>query len=107
MAMQTTPHTQTEQGVNSDATDLEPNTTPQEMGRGDDAKTYEIADGAQTGSNRAFHATDGRDHLPKTSDEGTANTPSRHSQVPTDNGTGITSSAPSKEREEQEKVLGK
>lgn len=107
MALQTTPHTETEQDVNSDETDLEPNMAPQDMGRGEDAKTYEIADGAQTGSNRSFHATDGRDTQPKSLDEGTANTPSRHSQLPTEGGSGITSSAPAKERETQEKVLGK
>ncbi|MGI4831440.1 MAG: hypothetical protein ACRYFU_25150 [Janthinobacterium lividum] len=107
MAMQTTPHTETQQDVNSDQTDLEPNMQPQDMGRGEDAKTYEIADGAQTAGNRSFHSTDGRDNQPKSLDEGTANTPSRHSQVPTEGGTGITSSGPAKERETQEKVIGK
>lgn len=107
MAMQTTPHTETEQDVNSAETDLEPNMAPQDMGRGADAKIYENADGAQTGGNRSFYSTDGRDNQPKSLDPGTENTPSRHSQVPTEGGAGITSSAPDKERETQEKVLGK
>ena len=107
MAVQTTPHTETEQDVNSAQTDLEPNLAPQDMGRGADAKIYENADGAQTGGNRSFHSTDGRDNQPKSLDEGTGMTESRHSQVPTDGGQGITSSAPAKERDTQEKVLGR
>lgn len=107
MAIQTTPHTSTEQDVNSAEMDLEPNMNPQDAGRGDDAKLYENADGAQTAGNRSFHSTAGRDNQPKSIDEGTANTPSRHSQLPTNEGTGITNSAPAKERETQEKVLGK
>ena len=107
MAVQTTPHTETEQDVNSAEMDLEPNMAPQDTGRGADAALYENADGAQTGGNRSFHSTDGRDNQPKSLDEGTGMTPSRHSQVPTEGGAGITSSAPDKERETQEKVLGK
>ena len=107
MAMQTTPHTETEQDVNSAEMDLEPNMNTQDVGRGDDAKIYANDDGAQTGGNRSFHSTAGRDNQPKSIDEGTANTPSSHSQLPTHEGTGITSSGPDKERETQEKVFGK
>ncbi len=107
MAMQTTPHTETEQDVNSAEMDLEPSMNPQDMGRGEDAKIYENADGAQTGGNRSFHSTDGRDNQPKSIDEGTGLTESRHAQVPTGDGQGITNSVGSKERETQEKVLGK
>lgn len=107
MAIPTTPHTETEQDVNSAEMDLEPGMAPQDMGRGTDAAIYANDDGAQTGGNRSFHSTDGRDNQPKSLDEGTANTPSHHSQLPTSDGAGITSSAPEKERETQEKVLGK
>ena len=107
MAIQTTPHTNTEQDVNSAEMDLEPNMNPQDAGRGEDSKLYENADGAQTAGNRSFHSTAGRDNQPKSIDEGTENTPSRHSQLPTSGGTGITSSSPDKERETQEKVFGK
>ena len=107
MAVQTTPHNSTEQDVNSAEMDLEPNMNPQDVGRGDDAKLYENADGAQTGGNRSFHTTDGRDNQPKSIDEGTGLTESRHAQVPTGENQGITNSAGSKERETQEKVLGK
>ncbi len=107
MAVQTTPHTETEQDVNSAERDLEPNMSPQDMGRGADAKIYENADGAQTGGNRSFHSTDGHDNQPKSIDEGTGLTESRHAQVPTGDNQGITNSLGSKERATQEKVLGK
>ena len=107
MAIQSTPHTETEQDVNSAQTDLEPNMAPQDMGRGADAAIYDNADGAQTGSNRSFHSTDGRDNQPKSIDEGTGMTPSRHNQVPVGDAPGITNSGGIKERETQEKVLGK
>ncbi len=107
MAVQTTPHTETEQDVNSAEMDLEPNMAPQDMGRGADAKIYENADGAQTGGNRSFYSTDGRDNQPKSIDEGTGLTESRHAQIPTGDSQGITNSRGSKERETQEKVLGK
>ena len=106
MAIQTTPHTETEQNISAEM-DLEPNMAPQDMGRGADAATYEDAEGAQTGGNRSFHATDGRDNQPKSLDEGTAMTPSRHHQIPTSDAPGITNSGGSKERETQEKVIGK
>ena len=107
MAIQTTPHTETEQDVNSAEMDLEPNMAPQDMGRGADAKIYENSDGAQTAGNRSFHSTDGRDHQPKSLDEGTENTPSRHNQVPVGDTPGVSNSGGNKERETQEKVLGK
>ena len=107
MAIQTTPHTNTQQNVNSAAMDLEPNMNPQDPGRGADAKLYENADGAQTGGDRSFHANAERDHLPKSIDEGTGLTASRHEQLPTEGGQGVTNSAPGKERATQEKVLGK
>ncbi len=39
MAVQKTPHTNSQQNVNSAAMDLEPNQSPQDVGRGEDAKT--------------------------------------------------------------------
>lgn len=71
MAVQKTPHTNTQQNVNSAAMDLEPNQSPQDLGRGEDAKLYENAEGAQTGEDRAFHRNDRRDNQPKSIDEGT------------------------------------
>ena len=106
MAVQTTPHTETEQDVNPAQPDREPNKNPQETLPAD-PKLYEHTDGAQTAGNRSFHANAGHDNQPKSIDEGTGLTESRHAQVPTDDGHGITNSSGSKERETQEKVLGK
>ena len=92
MAIQTTPHTETEQDVNSAEMDLEPNMAPQDMGRGADAQTYENADGAQTAGNRSFHSTAGRDNQPKSLDEGTENTQGHLSPVPVGDTQGVTNS---------------
>lgn len=51
---QTTPHTESQANQDRAQDDLEPNAFVQDLGRGDDAATYEIADGAQTGGDRAF-----------------------------------------------------
>ncbi len=106
MAVQKTPHTSTEQDVNSADMDLEPNMNPQDSYRAD-PELYNNADGAQTAGNRSFHSTAGSDNQPKSIDEGTGLTESRHAQVPTGDAQGITNSPGSRERETQEKVLGK
>ena len=72
-----------------------------------DPKLYENTDGAQTAGNRSFHSTDGRDNQPKSLDEGTANTIPNGPTLPQGNAQGVTNSVGSKERETQEKVLGK
>lgn len=106
MAVQTTPHTNTEQDVNSAEMDLEPNMNPQDSLRADPA-LYDNSDGAQTAGNRSFHSTAGRDNQPKSIDEGTQNTGSQTPTLPTGAGSGITSHSGSAERSEQEKVVGK
>lgn len=62
MAVQTTPHTNTQQNVDSAAMDLETGVSRQDLGQGDDAKLYENNEGAQTGGPRAFHSNADRDH---------------------------------------------
>lgn len=104
MAVQTTPHTNTQQNVDSAAMDLEPGVSRQDVGRGEDARLYENSDGAQTGGTRAFNANNGRDHSPKS--EGDTGVESGNSKLPTGSGVGITN-APTEERERQEKVVGK
>lgn len=105
MAVQTTPHTESEQNKDV-AMDLEPNMAPQDTLRSD-PKLYENSDGAQTAGNRSQHTNDGRDHEPKSLDEGTGMLQSRHNQVPVDNNQGVSNSPGNRERETQEKVLGK
>ena len=67
MAIQTTPHTKTEQDLNSAAMDLDPNMAPEDTYRAD-PKLYENTEGAQTGGTRAFNANAERVNQPKSID---------------------------------------
>ena len=106
MAVPSTPHTETEQDVNSAQTDLEPNMNPQDSYRAD-PELYANSDGAQTAGNRSFHSTAGRDNQPKSIDEGTGMTPPKGPTLPQGDAQGVTNSPGGRERETQEKVLGK
>jgi hypothetical protein len=104
MAVQKTPHTNSEQNVNSAAMDLEPNQSPQDVGRGDDAKMYENADGAQTGGTRAFNANAQRDNQPKSIDEGTRLEFETRGHAQKSDQPGITTHNAGEEQERQQKV---
>jgi hypothetical protein len=104
MAVQTTPHTNTEQNVNSAAMDLEPNQSPQDVGRGEDAKLYENADGAQTGGNRAFHSNALRDNQPNSIDEGTRLEAESRNRPQKADSPGVTTHSAGEEHERQQKV---
>jgi hypothetical protein len=104
MAVQKTPHTNSEQNVNSAAMDLEPNQSPQDMGRGEDAKIYENADGAQTGGTRAFNANAQRDNQPKSIDEGTRLEYETRGHAQKPDMPGITTHDAGEEQERQRKV---
>ena len=104
MAVPTTPHTNTQQNVDSAAMDTEPGISRQDLGQGDDAQLYESNDGAQTGGPRAFHSNDNRDASPKS--EGDTGVDSGNSKLPTGSGEGITNAGPGEERKQQEKVVG-
>ncbi len=103
MAVQTTPHTKTQQDVNSAQDDLDPNMNPQDTLRADPA-LYENSDGAQTGGTRAFNANAQRDNQPKSFDEGTENTLPNGPTLPQGDSQGVTNSPGTRERETQEKV---
>lgn len=104
MALQTTPHTQTQQDVNSAQDDLEPNMNPQDSYR-TDPKLYENSDGAQTGGTRAFNANAQRDSQPKSIDEGTGMTQPNGPTLPQGDTPGVTNAPGSVERARQEKVI--
>lgn len=104
MAVQKSPHTNTEQNVSSAAMDLEPNLAPQDVGRGEDAKLYQNADGAQTGENRAFHMHDRRDNLPKSIDEGTRMQAENTARMQREEMPGVTTHTAGEEKERQQKV---
>ena len=90
MAVQTTPHTNTQQNVDSAAMDIDAGISRQDLGQGDDAALYENNEGAQTGGPRAFHRNDNRDGSPISEGD-----------------PGITNAGTSEERKQQEKVVGK
>jgi hypothetical protein len=102
MAVQTTPHTNTQQNVDSAAMDLEPGINRQDLGRGEDSTLYENSDGAQTGGPRAFHSNDNRDHSLKS--EGDTGVESGNGKLPTGSGEGITNAGAEEERKQQGKV---
>jgi hypothetical protein len=104
MAVQKTPHTNSEQNSNSAAMDLEPNQSPQDVGRGDDAKTYENADGAQTGGTRAFNANAHRDNQPKSIDEGSRLELETRGHAQNADQPGITTHNAGEEQQRQQKV---
>ena len=104
MAVQTTPHTNTQQDVNSAQDDLDPNMSPQDTYRAD-TQLYENSDGAQTGGTRAFNANAGRDNQPKSIDEGTGLTSPNGPTLPQGDAAGVTNRPASEERERQEKVI--
>ncbi len=104
MAVQTTPHTNTQQDANSAQDDLDPNMNPQDTLRSD-LSLYENTDGAQTGGTRAFNANAGRDNQPKSIDEGTNLTGPRGATLPQGDAPGVTNASGSAERKEQEKVI--
>jgi len=104
MAVQKSPHTNSEQNVSSAAMDLEPNQAPQDVGRGEDAKLYQNADGAQTGENRSFHVNDRRDNLPKSIDEGTRQQAENTAREQRSDMPGVTTHTAGEENERQQKV---
>jgi hypothetical protein len=53
MAKQKSPHTQSEQNQSQTQMNLEPGELEQMLGTGEDARTYENSDGAQTGGTRS------------------------------------------------------
>jgi hypothetical protein len=53
MAVQKSPHTQSQQNTHFAQTDVNPDDMEQTVGTGDDAASYENRDGAQTGGTRS------------------------------------------------------
>jgi len=105
MAIQTTPHTQTQQNVDRAQDDLEPNQSTQEVGQGEDAKFHANVDGAQSGGTRAFSATQGRSNLPKVQQEDAALTGHTGTRTPHGQEQGITNHSMDEESARQEKVV--
>ena len=102
--IQTTPHTESQANQDRSQDDLEPNAFAQDLGRGADAATYEIADGAQTGSNRAFARNESQGPGHKGVPETEAHTGHLASRVIHSDNQGISNHSANDESIGQEKV---
>ena len=105
MAIQSTPHTNSQQNVNPAQSDLEPDQIAQDAGRGEDARLYENADGAQTGDYRAFHRNESQGPKHNTEPEEVAHVGSVTTRTPRSDNQGITNHSATEESERQEKVV--
>jgi hypothetical protein len=105
MAHPTTPHTESQQNLQYDRTDLEPDQLEQTAGTGPDAAIYENNFGAQTGTNRAPERFQDLAHHPNTEPEPVAYEGKLTTRAPRANTQGISNHASSEESERQEKVV--
>jgi hypothetical protein len=109
MAIQSTPHTQTQQNANAGQSDLEPNQLAQDSGQNDDAALYANREGAQTGGTRAFNANESSESaggkLPNTQQFTAAMTGQVDSRTPRSDQQGITNRSANEESSRQEKVV--
>ena len=104
-SIQTTPHTESQQNQDRSQVDLEPHTFVQDLGHGDDAATYENAEGAQTGSNRSFAHNESQGPGHKGVPETEAHTGHLTSRTIQSDAQGISNHSASEESVGQEKVV--
>jgi hypothetical protein len=109
MAMQRTPHTESEQNVRVSQTDLEPEDIEQDSGREDEG-LYTKYDGAQTGEERGPQFWPGKDGHPNieaatSAHEGDLRDRATGSQIATEPTVPGITSRPEEERARQEKVV--
>ena len=103
--IQTTPHTQSQQNKDRSEDDLEPNAFAQDLGRGDDAATYELSEGAQTGTNRSFSHTQSQGPEHRGVPETEAHTGHLTSRTIQSDNQGITNHSATEESVGQKKVV--
>ena len=107
MAIQKSPHTQSQQNTNFAQTDVNPDEMPQTVGTGDDAATYENRDGAQMGGTRSPRHSPNSSAPHKTQPAAAAYEGTLTSRVFDDPAKqGISNNSSAKEAEGQRKVVG-
>ena len=94
MAIQSTPHTESQQNTNPAESDLEP-----------DAETFENRDGAQTGSNRAFNKNESQGPKHNMEPATAAEYGTMSTRTPKSDSQGITNHSATEESTRQEKVV--
>jgi phage protein D len=106
MAVQKSPHTQSQQNTHFAQTDVNPDELEQTVGTGEDAATYENRNGAQTGGTRSPRHSPGSRAPHKVEPAAAAYEGTLTSRVFDDaNKQGISNNASSKEAEGQRKVV--
>ncbi len=105
MAIQSTPHTESQQNADAAQSDLEVNQAAQDAGTGGDAGLYENMDGAQTGGTRAFNANASGGSKHNTEQFSAAQYGSVNTRTPQSDNQGITNHSATEESARQEKVV--
>jgi hypothetical protein len=107
MAVQKSPHTQSQQNTHFAQTDVSPDELEQTVGTGNDSASYENRDGAQTGGTRSPKHTPGSSRPHNVEPQAAAHEGTLTSRVFDDaNKQGISHNPSSKEAEGQRKVVG-
>lgn len=105
MAIQTTPHPESQQNADPTSSDLEQNQLAQDAGTGEDAELYKNMDGAQTGGTRAFNANASQGPKHNTEGFSAAQYGTVNSRTPESDNQGITNHSASEESARQKKVV--
>ncbi len=105
MAIQSTPHTESQQNRGEAETELEPNQIAERIERDGDAGLYADTDGAQTAMNRSEHITDGNGPKHKVEPATSAYTGATSTEVGSGEAQGITNHSQTAEHDGQVKVM--
>ena len=105
MAIQSTPHTESQQNKGEAETELEPNQIAERLERDGEAGLYAKMDGAQTGMNRAERITDGGGPKHKVLGEASADTGATSAGVGDGEAQGIPNHSQHAEHDGQVKVM--
>ena len=105
MTKQKSPHTNSQQNMKPEQSDLEPDEQEYETDSPEDQALYQRADGAETGTNRSPREIATRSVEHRTEPEKEAHEGSVTTRTPKRPGQGITSRSLEEESERQEKVV--
>ncbi len=105
MAIQSTPHTESQQNKSESQTEMSPNQIAERIERDGDAGLYAHTDGAQTGMNRAERVTDGSGPKHKVEPGASAETGATSAQVGDAATQGVTNHSQQAEHAGQVKVM--
>lgn len=105
MAVQKTPHTQSQQNVEPEQSHLEPQELPEETDSEADQQLYQNANGAETGTNRAPREVQTRSQRHDVEPQTAAQEGSLSTRTPETPHQGITSHSAEEESSRQKKVV--